>query len=360
MADTQTIDDTPPDAPLHTGRQGARGLLARATQETGFWIFLVLVLLIVIFAIVAPAGTYLTTFNLQTLLSDSAQLLILAAAALLVIVSGGIDLSVGSLMALGAALGFLTIDAFGKDPGTFPIILGVVVGIGSASLWGALNGFLITRFKVPPFVVTLGSLGAALGVARLLLQGGSFASTAPEGLQNVLGVGLVAGIPAPFLISAVIVLIVGVMLARTRFGEHVYLTGANPEGARRAGISVRRTQLLVYTTSGMLAGVAGMMDFARFNSVDISTGHTQALIASIAAVIIGGASLLGGVGTMVGAVVAVFIPVVLTNGLIISGAPSFWQEIVIGAILVTAVGFDQWRRDAASRPPRSAAARRET
>jgi ribose transport system permease protein len=209
-------------------------------------------------------------------------------------------------------------------------------------------------------VVTLGSLGAALGVARLLLQGGSFASIAPQGLQNALGVGKVLGIPMPFVVGAVLALVLGLVLAKTRFGEHVYLTGANSEGARRAGISVKRTQVLVYTTSGALAGVAGVIDFARFNSVDVSSGHTAALIGSIAAVIIGGASLLGGVGTMLGAVIAVFIPVVLTNGLIISGAPSFWQQIVIGAILVAAVSFDQWRREAASRPPRTAAARSDT
>lgn len=338
----------------------ARLPLARVTQETGFWILVVLIALIVAFSIVAPSGTFLTTFNLQTLLGDSSELLILAAAELVVIVSGGIDLSVGSLMTLGGALCFLTLHQFGDDAGTFPIVLGVVVGIGSTALWGAVNGLLITRFNVPPFVVTLGSLGAALGVARLLLQGGSFASIAPQGLQNALGVGKVLGIPMPFVVGAVLALVLGLMLAKTRFGEHVYLTGANSEGARRAGISVKRTQVLVYTTSGALAGVAGVIDFARFNSVDVSSGHTAALIGSIAAVIIGGASLLGGVGTMLGAVIAVFIPVVLTNGLIISGAPSFWQQIVIGAILVAAVSFDQWRREAASRPPRTAAARSDT
>jgi ribose transport system permease protein len=337
----------------------ARLPLARAMQETGFWILVVLIVLIVVFSIVAPSGTFLTTFNLQTLLSDSSELLILAAAELVVIVSGGIDLSVGSLMTLGGALCFLTLDKFSADAGTLPILLGVVVGIASTAAWGALNGVLITRFNVPPFVVTLGSLGAALGVARLLLQGGSFASIAPQGLQSALGVGKVLGVPMPFVVGAVLALLLGLLLAKTRTGEHVYLTGANPEGARRAGIAVKRTQVLVYTMSGALAGVAGVIDFARFNSVDVSSGHTAALIGSIAAVIIGGASLLGGVGTMLGAVIAVFIPVVLTNGLIISGAPSFWQQIVIGAILVTAVGFDQWRREAASRPPRTAAARRE-
>jgi ribose transport system permease protein len=360
MADAQTPVDDAVDATDPGTPTGARGALGRATQETGFWIAAVLLALIILFSVIAPSGTFLSAFNLQTLLSDSSQLLILAAAALIVIVSGGIDLSVGSLMTLGAAIGFLTIDAFGEDPGALAIVIGVAVGIGSAALWGTMNGLLISRFNVPPFVVTLGSLGAALGVARLLLEGGSFASLAPEGLQDVLGVGKVAGIPSPFLISAVLVIVVGLVLAKTRFGEHVYLIGSNPEGARRAGISVKRTQILVYTISGALAGVAGMMDFARFNSVDISTGHTSALIGSIAAVIIGGASLMGGVGTMIGAVIAVFIPVVLTNGLIISGAPSFWQEIVIGAILVAAVGFDQWRRDAATRAPKARTARSET
>jgi ribose transport system permease protein len=116
---------------------------------------------------------------------------------------------------------------------------------------------------------------------------------------------------------------------------------------------VPRAQVRVYLLSGAIAGTAGIVDFARFNTVDIATGHTQLLIASIAAVIIGGASLMGGVGTMPGTVVAVFIPVVLNNGLIIRGTQPFWQDIAVGAILVAAVGFDQWRREARTRPARS-------
>src|SRR5262249_27874558 len=136
------------------------------------------------------------------------------------------------------------------------------------------------------------------------------------------------------------------------FGERTYLAGSNAEAARRAGIRVGFLQLRLYLLSGALAGTAGIVDFARFNTVDITTGHTQTLIASIAAVIIGGASLLGGVGTMAGTVVAVFIPVVLNNGLIIRGTQPFWQDIAVGVILVAAVAFDQWRRSAASRGPK--------
>jgi ribose transport system permease protein len=191
----------------------------------------------------------------------------------------------------------------------------------------------------------------------LLLKGGAFASTGPSQFTNKLGVSLVLGIPTPFLITAVIAAVGGLALAFTRFGEHLYLVGSNPEGARRAGIAVQHVQVKVYLLSGAIAGTAGVLDFARFNTVDIATGHTQALIASIAAVIIGGASLMGGVGTMPGTVVAVFIPVVLNNGLIIRGTQPFWQDIAVGAILVAAVAFDQWRRAAGSRSPGSGLAR---
>jgi ribose transport system permease protein len=338
----------PTPADLHR----ARRLVVRVGQQTGFWIGVVLVVLVVFFSVTTPGGTFFSVFNLQTLLGDASEILLLASGALIVIVSGGIDLSTGSMMSLAGTVGYLTMSGFGSsDNGWLPISIGIVAGIAAVAVWGAVNGLLIAYLKVPPFVVTLGSLGAALGVARLLLKGGAFASVGPPGLQNF-GISKAAGVPTPFVIAAAGAILVGLMLAITRFGEHVYLTGSNEEGARRAGISVRRTKVIVYMLSGTMAGVAGMVDFARFNSVDVSTGHTTELIASIAAVIIGGTSLLGGVGTMPATVVAVFIPVVLNNGLIISGAQPFWQDILVGMILVAAVAFDQWRRSAATTGPR--------
>ena len=325
---------------------GMRGLLRRVTHHNAFWIGVVLLVLVVFFSLSTPSGTFFSVFNLQTLLGDASEILILAAGALVVIVSGGIDLSAGSLMALAGAVGFLTMNAFGNSSnGALAIVLGIAAGVGAAAGWGMINGLLIAYLRVPPFVVTLGSLGAALGVARLLLNGGAFASTAPAGLQTF-GISKELGVPNAFWVSAVVAIVVGLLLAYTRSGEHVYLTGSNEESARRAGIAVPRTKIAVYTLNGMMAGIAGMLDFAQFNSVDISTGHTRELISSIAAVIIGGASLLGGIGTMPATVIAVFIPVVLNNGLIISGAQPFWQDIIVGIILVLAVAFDQWRRSA--------------
>lgn len=347
--------------------RGRWGWLYTLSQQSGFWIFIVLVALVAFFSLTTPSGTFFSTFNLQTLLSDASGIMILATGALIVIAAGGIDLSAGSLMTLGAVVGFLTMKALGSGldsagqivwhQGWFAIIVGILAGTGAAAGWGVLNGVLVAYAKIPPFVVTLGSLGAALGAARLMVKGGAFASTGPAQYTDNLGISKVAGIPTPFVIAAVIAIVVGTVLALTRFGEHLYLVGSNAEGARRAGIAVGRTQIKVYLLSGLLAGTAGMMDFARFNTVDIATGHTQALIASIAAVIIGGASLLGGVGTIPGTVVAVFIPVVLNNGLIIKGTQPFWQDIAVGAILVAAVGFDQWRRSARTRAPRRGWAR---
>jgi ribose transport system permease protein len=346
---TEPSETQPP--PSFEEPRGIRGLLTRLAHHNAFWIGIVLILLVVFFSVTTPSGTFFSSFNLQTLLGDASEILILASGALVVIVSGGIDLSAGSLMALAGAVGFLAMDAFGNSSnGGLAIVLGVAAGVGAAAGWGLVNGLLIAFLGVPPFVVTLGSLGAALGVARLLLNGGAFASTAPAGLQTF-GISKAAGVPNAFWVAAVVAIVVGLILAYTRQGEHVYLTGSNEEGARRAGISVRRTKIMVYTLSGALAGIAGMLDFAQFNSVDISTGHTRELISSIAAVIIGGASLLGGVGTMPATVIAVFIPVVLNNGLIISGAQPFWQDIIVGIILVFAVAFDQWRRRAASTGP---------
>jgi ribose transport system permease protein len=348
--------------PAAEERRTWRTIVSTLSQQNGFWIFIVLLALVVFFSLTTPSGSFFSVFNLQTLLADASGVLILATAALIVIVSGGIDLSTGSLMTLGAVVGYVTMKALGAhldstgqtvwNHSWWPIVAGIAAGIAAAAGWGMVNGLLVAYAKVPPFVVTLGSLGAALGASRLLLEGGTFASVGPQQFTDTFGISKVAGIPTSFVIAAVLALVVGLVMALTRFGEHLYLVGSNQEGARRAGIAVRPSQITVYLLSGAIAGTAGVVDFARFNTVDITTGHTQTLIASIAAVIIGGASLLGGVGTMAGTVVAVFIPVVLNNGLIIRGTQPFWQDIAVGVILVAAVAFDQWRRSAASRGPR--------
>ena len=326
---------------------GLRGLVSRVWHHNAVWIGVVLAVLVLFFSVTTPSGTFFSVFNLQTLLGDASEILILAAGALVVIVSGGIDLSTGSLMALAGAVGFMTMDAFGNSSnGGLAIVVGVAAGVGSAAGWGwsmACSSHTCAYRR-----------SCDAGLAR---RGARRRSSAPQrrrlrvdgaGRAADIGIGKAAGVPNAFWVSAAVAIVIGLLLAYTRYGEHVYLTGSNEEGARRAGISVRRTKVIVYTLSGTMAGIAGMLDFAQFNSVDISTGHTRELISSIAAVIIGGTSLLGGIGTMPATVIAVFIPVVLNNGLIISGAQPFWQDIIVGIILVLAVAFDQWRRSAAS------------
>ena len=319
-----------------------RNVLRTLARSSVFWILLVLVVEIVGFSIILPSGTFLSSFNAQTIAADAAVLLILASGATFVIIAGGLDLSIGSVMALSAVVAANTMkDVGGSEAVT--ILAGVGAGLAVAIAWGCLNGVLVAVVNVPPFIVTLGSLGAALGVARLLSKDTAVSGT-PAAYSGGFGQGVWLGLPAPFVVGAVVMLIVGVVLHQTRFGEHTYLIGSNDEAARRGGVHVKRHLIALYTLSGTLAGLAGLVDLARFDNASVSTGHVTELIAAIAAVVIGGASLFGGVGIMAGTAIGVFIPVVLANGLLIDGIERYWQDIIIGVILVAAVAFDQWRR----------------
>ncbi len=338
-----TTRDPGAGASAHPDPAPRRGrLLQSVVRSSAFWILSVLVLEIVVFASVLPQDTFLSTFNAQTIASEAAVLLILGAGATFLIISGGLDLSIGSVMTLAAVVSALVMNSV-DGSGLTAIVVGAAAGIGIAAAWGLVNGVLVAIVKVPPFVATLGSLGAALGVARLLGDGKTVGGT-PQGLSQVIGHDLVLGLPVPFLIGAATMLVLGVVLHQTRFGEHTYMIGSNEEAARRGGIHVKRHLIALYAISGALAGLAGVVDLARFDSASVATGHMTELLAVIAAVVIGGASLFGGVGVMAGTAVGVFIPVVLANGLLIGGIERFWQEIIIGVILVAAVAFDQWRR----------------
>lgn len=319
--------------------------LRRVSSAGVFWILIVLVGLIVALAATLPADTFLTIFNAQTVAGDASTLLVLAAGATLVIVSGGLDLSIGSVMTFSAVASTLVMKelAGGGDQQLTAALAGAAVGLAGGVAWGAINGVLIAYAKLPPFVVTLGSLGAALGAARLLSGGANVSGTPPQ-LQDDVGLATMAGVPVPFVIAVALVLVCGFLLARTRWGEHNYLIGSNEEAARRGGISISRHLLGLYVLSGLLAGCAGLLEVSRFGVASVSTGHTTELIAALAAVVIGGASLTGGIGRMSSTVVGVFIPVVLANGLLIGGVERFWQDVVVGVILVAAVWFDGWRR----------------
>lgn len=323
----------------------------RATSSSVIYISIALLAIVVLFAVLAPSGTFLSAFNLRTIANDSSVVLLFAVGATLVVISGGLDLSQGSVATFAGVATVQSMRAM-TDGGMgvwTTIALGSLVGILGGAVWGALNGYLISYLRLNSFVVTLGSFGTSLGVSRLMTNGTTVYGT-PQQFTDDVGLGVWLGIPVPFLIAAVTLTAFGVMLARTRAGEHMYLVGSNEEAARRSGIDVRGGLFKVYLLSGALAGLAGVVDTARFAGASVATGHFTEVVAALAGVVIGGASLVGGVGLMLGSAIGVMIPVVLNNGLIILEIERFWQEVAVGVILVAAVGFDQWRRQRDVRP----------
>jgi ribose transport system permease protein len=307
----------------------------------------VLIVLFIIFGAISP-DNFLTGFNMLSLLTATAVLLILATGQTFVLVTAGVDLSVGSVLVFSGVVAAQVMVAFGgAKAGWGGIIVGIVVGLAAGVAWGALNGFLVAWARIPPLIVTLGTLGGALGLAEVL-AGGNDIFNIPTHLINTFGSGDIIGIPVFVWITAVIVILAMIWLNMTRFGRYTLAIGASQEAAVRAGINVRRHLLKVYVYQGLLAGVAGILSLARFSNTTIS-GHATDNLAAITAAVVGGTSLFGGVGTIFGTVIGAFIPVILLNGLTIVNINSFWQQVVVGAILILAVYVDQRRRQRNSR-----------
>jgi ribose transport system permease protein len=315
------------------------------------WIFLVLVVIVAVFGVMKP-NQFLSSFDIKTIFINAAVALMLSVGMTFVIITAGIDLSVGSVLVFSGVLaGKVMISAGGGaaavNAGWGPIILGIVIGLLVGAGWGVINGVLTALLDIPPLIVTLGSFGMALGLADVI-TGGVDVSGIPSKFGTTFGSGSIGPFPTLVVIAAVVTLIAGFMLHMTRFGRYTYAIGSNPEAARRAGIRVNVHLIKVYALAGLLSGLGGVLSLAYFTTTTIS-GHVTDNLTAISAVVIGGTSLFGGRGTMFGTVVGVFIPVVLASGLVIVGLQSFWQQVVIGAILIIAVYFDQLRRRARSR-----------
>jgi ribose transport system permease protein len=224
--------------------------------------------------------------------------------------------------------------------------LGTLVACGCGLGWGLLNGVLVAKANVPPLIVTLGSLSAALGFAQILTKGLDLRD-APQTLVNKVGFGNIVGqVPTLAVVAGVVVLAGIVLLHRTRFGLHTYAIGSNAEAGRRVGLKVDRHLIKVYALAGLLAGFAGILNLGFFQSTTIG-GQSNTALNVIAGVAIGGTSLFGGVGSVFGTVIGLFIPIVLQNGFIQINVQPFWQQVVVGAVLVTVVYVDQLRRAAA-------------
>jgi ribose transport system permease protein len=321
-----------------------RGLVRRLLSAQAMQIFFVLVAIVVIFSALAP-DAFLAVNNFRNIATNVAILSIIAMGMTFVIVTAGIDLSVGAVLVFSGVVAALTMSALGGE-GWGTSLAGLAVALASGLGWGLLNGFLVARARIPPLIVTLGTLGMALGFAQIL-TGGIDRRAAPAVLVDTVGFGRIAGqIPVLTVIALVVILLCHVVLHRTRFGRHTFAIGSNPEAAVRAGIDVDRHLILVYGLTGLLAGFAGLLNLAFFQSTTIA-GHSTTNLNAIAAVVIGGTSLFGGIGTIAGTVVGVFIPSVLQNGFVILRVQPFWQQAVVGAVLIAAVYVDQARRSAA-------------
>ena len=313
------------------------------------WIGGVLLALIVAFSVDSPY--FLTRANWLNTSSTGTEVLLLAVGETFVICAGGIDLSVGAVLGLSGTAGAWVMSQLtacqlaGAEVGA--VALGFAVAVAAGLAFGLVNGFLVAWAGIPPFVVTLGTLGIATGFGYLLNNGQEI-SDIPGSVTTFGNDNLGGWVPVPVLITAVITIWCGLLLAKTRFGAYTLSIGDSREAVVRAGINDRRYLLEIYTLSGVLAGVASVLVMARLGAGSPDSGATDNLNA-IAAVVIGGANLFGGRGTIIGSVIGTGIIAVLLTGLVLINVPPFWQEVAVGAVLIAAVYIDQLRNRKTSR-----------
>ena len=326
--------------------------------------FLALILIIVVFSLLSP--NYLTVENLLIMASHVAIYALLGMGMLMVILNGGIDLSVGSTLGFSAVIGgFLLqgvpINIFGVI--LFPSVpVVVLLSVGVGALVGLVNGILVARFKVAPFVATLGMLYVVRGLALLMTNGLTINDLDGDpALGNTgfawLGFNRILGIPIGVIIMGIVAIVLGYVLGRTRFGRWLYASGGNERAAELSGVPVRRVKVSVYVISGMCAAVAGLILASTLTSASPTAGNTYELTA-IAAVVIGGAALSGGRGNIRGTLLGAFVIGFLADGLVIVGVSAYWQMVFMGAVIVVAVllntlQYGRRRRPAAPSNPAS-------
>lgn len=318
----------------------------RITRVQALQIVVVLAVITAIFSIMSP-DAFFTAFNLRSMAMNAAIFIVLGVGTTFVIITAGIDLSIGSVLIFSSVMSAMVMERMGAAGWTVSLI-GLAVALLSGIAWGILNGFLIAKAKVPAFIVTLGTMGAALGLSQVI-TGGIDLYAIPTEMVDTVGFGnLFAEVPNLVVIAALVCVIGGIVLHGTRFGLMTYAIGSNPEACRRVGIKVDRKLIWVYVISGLTAGLAGWLSLAFFQQTAIG-GNSMTPLTVIAGVVIGGTSLFGGIGTIFGSVIGLLIPVVLQSGFIIIGVESYWQGVVIGIFLIAAVYIDGLRRERAAK-----------
>ena len=338
--ETARTDPQPSPGATHVATAPPAAATARFLQRYGILIALAVVCIALSFL----NEFFLTPRNIVNVLRQTSINGILAIGLTFVILARGIDLSVGSVVALAGvvAASFATSSAGAAVPGgPWPVAVALLAGVLVGGVCGAVSGLAVARFNVPAFVATLGMLSAARGLTLLYSDGRPIPALSDA--FRYIGTGDLFGVPMPVVLFAAVFAGAWWTLSQTRFGRHVYAAGGNPHAATVSGIDVARIRLAVFVISGALAGLAGMLLAARTGSALPQAGVAYELDA-IAAVVIGGTSLAGGVGRVTGTVIGALLIGVVNNGLDLTGVESYYQLVIKGVLIVAAVMLDQTRR----------------
>lgn len=334
MSSTPTTTATPlprPAQPHATPRERFQALMRSIGMLP------VLILLAIAFGLMAEG--FFTAQNFSIIAQQAAINIVLAAGMTFVILTAGIDLSVGSILAASAVVAVMTSTLPGGG------MLGILAGVATGLAFGLINGGLVAFARLPPFIVTLGSLTAVRGIARLL--GDDQTVFNPELPFAFIGNDSLLGVPWLVWIAAAVIAASWFILRRTVLGLHIYSVGSNPEAARLSGIKVWKVLLFVYAMSGLLAGLGAVMTSARLLAANGGQLGMSYELDAIAAVILGGTSFVGGVGSIVGTLIGALIIAVLTNGLVLVGVSDIWQYIIKGLVIIGAVALDRYRQSGA-------------
>ncbi len=327
-------------AEMRPSNQRSVGAFRRILQSREFGVFMALVVLVIVVRFQSPY--FWKTENIFNVLRGMSTIGIMAIGQTMVIVTGGIDLSVGSVLAASAMVAARLMFSGVVSPW-----IAILIGLSFGTLLGTVNGLVITRLKVNPFIATLGMLSIARGLAYLIASGlaGTVASNIPfrDPAVNFLGSGQIAGIPFPVIEMVVAVVVFSLFLRFTVLGRQIYAIGSNEEAARLSGVPVNKVKLFVYAMMGLLAAYAGMITAGLLGTSATNAG-TGSELDVIAAVVIGGASLSGGQGTIIGSIIGAAIMAVLRNAFVLLRFPIYMQTISIGVVIILAVALDQMRR----------------
>ncbi|MGJ9384785.1 ABC transporter permease [Salipaludibacillus sp. CF4.18] len=294
-----------------------------------YGILIILILLIILMTLLTPH--FLTSTNLLNIVRQMSIIGIIAIGVTPIIITRGIDLSSGSMIALISVIVAMTAQS------GMPIIFPILAGLGAGLFVGILNGLMVAKAMLPPFIATLGMMTSARGLALLISEGRPIGGISES--FRFIGQGVVVGIPVPIIIFALIGAITWVILNKTKLGKYIYAIGGNEQAAVTAGINVAKVKLFVYSYAGLLGGLAGVILTSRIASGQPQSGLMFELDA-IASAVIGGTSLFGGIGTVGGTIIGALIIGVMNNGLDLLGVSSYWQQITKGAIIVVAVYID--------------------